>query len=74
MGREKFSDKSPRIFYIVLTAVALAAMLARCFFSVITTDEVFNIGEAYRTVLGQKFMVENWDFFQVGDSLNYPFI
>ncbi|HAS37818.1 MAG TPA: hypothetical protein DIW36_07955 [Ruminococcaceae bacterium] len=74
MGREKASDKNHRIFYIVLTVIALAAMLARCFFSVITTDEVFNLGEAYRTVLGQKFMVENWDFFQVGDSLNYPFI
>ena len=74
MERIKASDKKHHIFYIVLTAVALAAMLARCFFSVITTDEVFNIGEAYRTVLGQKFMVENWDFFQVGDSLNYPFI
>lgn len=62
------------VCFTILSVAAFAAMFFRAFFSIITTDEVFNIAQAYRTVLGQKFMVENWDFFQVGDSLNYPFI
>lgn len=77
----RFSKKSAEaiadhknILYILLVVAAFIALLVRCFFSVVTTDEVFNIGEVYRTVLGQKFLIENWDFFQVGDSLSYPLI
>lgn len=67
-------NKTDILYFVILTILAIVAMCMRCFFSIITTDEVFNIGQVYRTVLGQKFMLENWDFFQVGDSLSYPFI
>lgn len=74
MNNKALRKKDSKIPFILLTLFALAALLARSLFSIDTTDEVFNIGQAYRTVIGQKFMVENWDYFQVGDSLNYPFI
>lgn len=71
-----FSDKANHspLFYTSLLVLAFLSLISRSFFSIVTTDEVFNIGQVYRTVIGQKFMVENWDFFQVGDSLSYPFI
>jgi hypothetical protein len=37
-------------------------------------DEVFNIGQALRSLQGNTFLVENWDYFQTGDSFLIPFI
>lgn len=74
MKNNTLQKKESSLPFVFLSLIALAAMVARSFFSIVTTDEAFNIGQAYRTVIGQKFMIENWDYFQFGDSLNYPFI
>ncbi len=74
MNNKALRERDSKTPFILLTLFALAVSVVRSLFSIDITDEVFNIGQVYRTVIGQKFMVENWDYFQVGDSLNYPFV
>ena len=57
-----------------LNIIFAALIIFRSAFGIVITDEPFNIGEAFRTVQGNKFLVENWDFFQTGDSFMYPFL
>lgn len=45
----------------------------RAFIAINTYDEMFNLGEVYRVILGNTYLSENWDFFQMGDSFFYPF-
>ena len=48
--------------------------LMRPFFCIAVLDEAFNVGQANRTIQGNQFLVENWDYFQTGDSFLTPFL
>lgn len=58
----------------VFAAAVIAVMIFRAFIAVSDDDEIFNIVESFRTILGNSYLVENWDFFQMGDSFLYPLL
>ena len=59
---------------LIFNAVLVILVLVRAFLCISVMDEVFNIGQALRTIQGNTFLVENWDYFQTGDSFLIPFI
>ena len=59
---------------LIVNAVLIILVLFRAFLCISVMDEVFNIGQALRTLQGNTFLVENWDYFQTGDSFLIPFI
>ena len=63
-----------RYFLLFLNAILILAFVFRTYFTIHTTDEVFNIEQAFRTVQGNVYLVENWEFYQTGDSFLYPFL
>ncbi len=67
-------DRKKYLPILIFNAVLIVMVILRTFFCIIITDEVFNIGQALRTIRGNTFLVENWDYFQTGDSFLIPFI
>ncbi len=67
-------DRKKYLPILIFNAVLIVLVILRTFFCIIITDEVFNIGQALRTIRGNTFLVENWDYFQTGDSFLIPFI
>jgi len=68
-------NNSKRIIPILIfNAVLVVLAIFRAFLCINITDEVFNLGQAFRTVQGNVFLVENWDYFQTGDSFMLPFL
>ena len=59
---------------IIVNSLLVALLVFRSFLTINTIDEVFNIEEAFRTIQGNKFLVENWDYYQTGDIFIYPFL
>ena len=68
------TSKNKYLPILIINAVLILLVILRTFFCIIITDEVFNIGQALRTIRGNTFLVENWDYFQTGDSFLIPFI
>ena len=69
--------KTSKIKYLpilIINAVLVLAVIFRAFLCISVMDEVFNIGQALRSLQGNTFLVENWDYFQTGDSFLIPFI
>lgn len=60
--------------FLVLAIVLATIFFVRIFYTINISDECFNIGEAYRMVLGQTSLVEIWDLFQTGDLFLVPFV
>ena len=68
-------NNSKRIVPILIfNAVLVVLAMLRAGLCITTTDEVFNIGQSFRTIQGNLFLVENWDYFQTGDSFLTPFL
>ncbi len=67
-------DRKKYLPILIFNAVLIVLVILRTFFCITITDEVFNIGQALRTIRGNTFLVENWDYFQTGDSFLIPFI
>ena len=67
-------DRKKYLPILIFNAVLIVLVILRTFFCIIITDEVFNIGQALRTIRGNTFLVENWDYFQTGDSFLIPFL
>lgn len=59
---------------IIGFGILLAIFVVRLFFCIGVYDEVFNIEMSYRIVRGQRYMVDNMNFFQMGDLFNLPFV
>lgn len=59
---------------LVVNAILIVMVLMRPFFCIAVLDEAFNLGQAFRTVQGNVFLVENWDTFQTGDSFMSIFL
>ena len=59
---------------LILNGVLAVLVIIRAFLCIHVTDEVFNIGQAFRTIQGNVFLVENWDYFQTGDFFLTPFL
>lgn len=72
MGLKK-EQKLPG-YVLILGFAFIIPFIVRIFLSANFSDEPFNIGESFRTVMGVSFLTENWDFFQTGDSFIYPFV
>ena len=68
------TGKNKYLPILIINAVLVMMVLFRAFLCISTTDEVFNIGQALRTIQGNTFLVENWDYFQTGDSFLIPFV
>ena len=62
------------ICLIIINAVFVVLTIMRSFFCIAVLDEAFNVGQALRTIQGNVFLVENWDYFQTGDSFLIPFL
>lgn len=58
----------------IFNAVLAVLVIVRAFLCIHVTDEIFNIGQAFRTIQGNVFLVENWDYFQTGDFFLTPFL
>ena len=68
-------NNSKRIIPILIfNAVLVVLAIFRAMLCITVTDEVFNIGQSFRTIQGNLFLVENWDYFQTGDSFLTPFL
>ena len=76
MDRTKLDLKSARNYWpiIIINAVLIAFVILRGFLCMSIMDEVFNIGQSFRAVQGNVYLVENWDYFQTGDSFSTPFL
>ena len=59
---------------LIINAFFVFLTIARAFFCIAILDEAFNVGQANRTIQGNQFLVENWDYFQTGDSFLTPFL
>lgn len=59
---------------MIVNSVFLLLAVFRVFFCVATLDEAFNVGQAFRAMQGNRYLVENWDYFQTGDSFLTPFL
>ena len=68
------TSKNKYLPILIINAVLVLAVIFRAFLCISVMDEVFNIGQALRTLQGNTFLVENWDYFQTGDSFLIPFI
>ena len=71
---ESSKKNNLRYFLLFMNAILILAFVFRTYFTIHTTDEVFNIEQAFRTVQGNAYLVENWEFYQTGDSFLYPFL
>ena len=73
---KKTSDNRNTIIaiFIGIDVLLIATLIFRAFLCINTTDEVFNIEQAFRFIQGNKFLVENWDYYQTGDSFLSPFL
>lgn len=68
-------NNSKRIIPILIfNAVLVVLAIFRAILCITVTDEVFNLGQSFRTIQGNVFLVENWDYFQTGDSFLTPFL
>ena len=74
IATEKTSQKRGLTILIIVNALFLLLALFRAMFCIATADEAFNIGQALRTIQGNQYLVENWDYFQTGDSFLTPFL
>lgn len=68
------TSKNKYLPILIINAVLILAVIFRAFLCISVMDEVFNIGQALRSLQGNTFLVENWDYFQTGDSFLIPFI
>ena len=68
------TSKNKYLPILIINAVLVLAVIFRAFLCISVMDEVFNIGQALRSLQGNTFLVENWDYFQTGDSFLIPFI
>ena len=68
------TGKNKYLPILIVNAVLIILVLFRAFLCISVMDEVFNIGQALRTLQGNTFLVENWDYFQTGDSFLIPFV
>lgn len=59
---------------LIFNAVLVVLAVFRAILCITVTDEVFNLGQSFRTIQGNVFLVENWDYFQTGDSFLTPFL
>ena len=59
---------------IIVNSIFLLLSVFRVFLCIATLDEAFNVGEAFRVFQGNRYLVENWDYFQTGDSFLTPFL
>ncbi|MBR5181455.1 MAG: hypothetical protein IKW88_04325 [Clostridiales bacterium] len=60
--------------FIIVNSFLLLLVIFRIFFCIAVLDEAFNVGEAFRALQGNQYLVENWDYFQTGDSFLTPFL
>ena len=68
------NGKNKYLPILIVNAVLILLVIFRAFLCISVMDEVFNIGQALRTIQGNRFLVENWDYFQTGDSFLTPFL
>ncbi len=68
------TSKNKYLPILIINAVLVLLVVFRAFLCISVMDEVFNIGQALRTIQGNTFLVENWDYFQTGDSFLTPFL
>lgn len=68
------TSKNKYLPILIINAVLILLVLFRAFLCISVMDEVFNIGQGLRTIQGNTFLVENWDYFQTGDSFLTPFL
>ena len=61
------TSKNKYLPILIINAVLVLAVIFRAFLCISVMDEVFNIGQALRSLQGNTFLVENWDYFQTGD-------
>ena len=62
------------ILCIFFNSVLLLLVILRIFFCIAILDEAFNVGQAFRALQGNQYLVEIWDYFQTGDSFLTPFL
>ena len=62
-----------RIFMVINLFLILMTII-RSFLCISFYDEAYNVAQAYRTIQGNKYLVENWDYLQTGDIFLYPFL
>lgn len=71
---KKAAQNKGLTIFIVVNSVLLLLVIFRIFFCVAILDEAFNVGQAFRALQGNQYLVENWDYFQTGDSFLTPFL
>ena len=69
MSKSEIKRKDIIGFTILLTIFAM-----RLFFCIGVYDEVFNIEMSYQIIRSKSYMVDNMNFFQMGDVFNLPFV
>lgn len=68
------NHKKESLLSASLAIAVLIIMIFRAFLAINISDEIFNISESFRTILGNSYLIENWDLYQMGDSFIYPFL
>ena len=63
---KKAAQNKGSTIFIVVNSVLLLLVIFRIFFCVAILDEAFNVGQAFRALQGNQYLVENWDYFQTG--------
>lgn len=63
-----------RTAFFIAVAVLLVFFIRRLFFGMDIADEVLNICNSYRLMNGNHFLVDVWDYYQLGDSFLAPFV
>ena len=73
---ETLSKKRSKTEWLFIGAmlVCIALFVVRICYTIDFYDEYFNTAIAYQTVLGQTFLSDIWNYFQMGDSIQIPFI
>ena len=65
------TSKNKYLPILIINAVLVLAVIFRAFLCISVMDEVFNIGQALRSLQGNTFLVENWDYFQTGKRATF---
>jgi len=63
-----------RIIFFAFLGVISFLFVRRLFLGMDVSDEALNLSESYRVGNGNRFLVDVWDYFQLGDAFFAPFL
>lgn len=67
-------EKKSSIVWNIITLLLLLLFIPRLFYSMHLSDEIFNLGIAWRNVVGQSTLIYDNTTFQTGDMFAVPYL